>query len=171
MSYESQIEKYKGTHHAQELKFTERMIRKMQWVSPNEPIPDSFFWDQFVKNQKALATMFFLHERNLDSWRDAKYISQSKIAYWVANSLLQLKQEPEQPETPEQETEHMRILVMIRTQLGDLPMFHSPKAYTGIFVYLFLWVCAIALCFAVPVLGVILIILLGWVLYTMSPKK
>lgn len=171
MTYKEAMKKYAGTHYGQELRFTEHMIRKMEWQLPGEPIPDDFFWDQFMKNQQALAYMFFMHDSNFDSWRDLNRVPLYKVNAWVKKSLEDLKKQPETPETENEENEHIKILLMIRTQIGDLPMTKNKRAYSAVFIYLFLVVCAIVLCIYAPILGVPLLLLLGWFYYSLSPKK
>lgn len=171
MNYKQEIEKFVGTMYAQELKFTERMIRDMKWKLPDEPITEEFFWDQFMKNQQALAYMFYLHEMGTDSWHDLNRIPQHKVDAWVKKSIEDMKKDPEISETRDDEIHRIRTYVIIRSRIGDLPMTKTKAGTVAWYVFLFLVVCAIALCIKIPILGIPMLLLLGWFYYLILPKK
>lgn len=166
-SYKNEIDEWKNTLYGQELEFTENMIYSQKWVLPNKPISDEFFWEQFYKNERAIALIYIMHENNMKSWRDVNKISDSVIGQNVARQIENMKKSPRVTTGASEQSQKTGLLIGARMKIGDLPMSKSLRGYA---VFLVLLAVVIGLLVYFPIVGIVGLILFLLLLSTMWPR-
>lgn len=169
-SYKAEIEKYTNTLYAQELEKMEKIIYRHKWVLPNEEIPDDFFWEQFFKNERAIALIMLSHKYMLKSWKDADKIPQQEIDQMITKQIHSMKLSPRVYESPSDTARLDGMITGIRMQLGDLPAVKGPARFGGYILLAVLTILTIALFTVAPTLGIIGTICLIYLIYMFTPK-
>lgn len=169
-SYKAEIEKYTNTLYGQELEKMEKIIYRHKWVLPNEEIPDDFFWEQFFKNERAIALIWLSHKYMLKSWKDADKIPQQEIYQMVKKQIHNMKSSPRVYESPSAAARLDGTITGIRMQLGDLPAVKGPARFGGYILLAVLTILTITLFTIAPVLGIIGTICLIYLIYMFTPK-
>lgn len=169
-SYKAEIEKYTNTLYGQELEKMEKIIYKHKWVLPNEEIPDDFFWEQFFKNERAIALTMLSHKYMLKSWKDADKIPQQEIYQMITKQIRNMKSSARVYESPSETARLDGMITAIRMQLGDLPAVKGPARFGGYILLAVMIIFTIALFTITPILGIISTICLIYLIYMFWPK-